>query len=183
MSLSPILCYKIYSLNINPDIPALLNICIVYLSFHLVTINTVTIQFFGAECLHIKRFPIFIVLTLCVHMYTCKHTCMHMKSLQSCPTLCYPMVTAKLLCPWDSPSKNTGISCHGLLQGIFLTQGSNPHLLGPLHWWVGSLPLAPPGKPTYIPAAAAAAKSLQSCPTLCDPIDGSPPGSSVHKIL
>ena len=32
-------------------------------------------------------------------------------------------------------------------------------------------------------AAAAAAKSLQSCPTLCDPIDGSPPGSSVPGIL
>ena len=29
----------------------------------------------------------------------------------------------------------------------------------------------------------AAAKSLQSCPTLCDPIDGSPPGLSVHGIL
>ena len=32
-------------------------------------------------------------------------------------------------------------------------------------------------------AAAAAAKLLQSCLTLCDPIDGSPPGSSVHRIL
>ena len=32
-------------------------------------------------------------------------------------------------------------------------------------------------------AAAATAKSLQSCPTLCDPIDGSPPGSSVLGIL
>ena len=31
--------------------------------------------------------------------------------------------------------------------------------------------------------AAAAAKSLQLCPTLCDPIDGSPPGSSVHGIF
>ena len=31
--------------------------------------------------------------------------------------------------------------------------------------------------------AAAAAKLLRSCPTLCDPIDGSPPGSSVHGIL
>jgi len=31
--------------------------------------------------------------------------------------------------------------------------------------------------------AAAAAKSLQSCPTLCDPIDGSPPGSAVPRIL
>ena len=34
-----------------------------------------------------------------------------------------------------------------------------------------------------IPAAAAAAKLLQSCPTLCDPIDGSPPGSPVPGIL
>ena len=33
------------------------------------------------------------------------------------------------------------------------------------------------------PSAAAAAKSLQSCPTLCDPIDGSPPGSPVPGIL
>ena len=32
-------------------------------------------------------------------------------------------------------------------------------------------------------AAAAAAKSLQSCPTLCDPIDGNPPGSTVSGIL
>ena len=32
-------------------------------------------------------------------------------------------------------------------------------------------------------ASAAAAKSLQSCPTLCDPIDGSPPGSPVPGIL
>ena len=32
-------------------------------------------------------------------------------------------------------------------------------------------------------AAATAAKSLQSCPTLCDPIHGSPPGSSVPRIL
>ena len=36
---------------------------------------------------------------------------------------------------------------------------------------------------TKVPAAAAAAKSLQSCPTLCDPIDGSPPGSPVSGIL
>ena len=36
--------------------------------------------------------------------------------------------------------------------------------------------------PTH-PPTATAAKSLQSCPTLCDPIDGSPPGSSVPGIL
>ena len=38
-------------------------------------------------------------------------------------------------------------------------------------------------KPRYNPAAAAAAKLLQSCTTLCDPIDGSPPGSPVPGIL
>ena len=32
-------------------------------------------------------------------------------------------------------------------------------------------------------AATAAAKSLQSCMTLCDPMDSNPPGSSVHRIL
>ena len=60
---------------------------------------------------------------------------------QSCPILC-----ARLLCPWDSPGKNTGVGSHFLPQGIFLTQGLNPSLLWLLHWQVGSLPLAPPGK-------------------------------------
>ena len=40
---------------------------------------------------------------------------------------------ASLLCPRNSPGKNTGIGCHSLLQGIFPTQGSNPHLLCLLH--------------------------------------------------
>ena len=35
----------------------------------------------------------------------------------------------RLLCAWDSPGKNTRVGCHGLLQGIFPTQGSNPCLL------------------------------------------------------
>ena len=50
-------------------------------------------------------------------------------------------------CPWDSPGKNTGVGCHFLLQGIFLTQGSNLHFLHLRHWHQKecSLPLAPPG--------------------------------------
>ena len=40
------------------------------------------------------------------------------------------MEPARLHCPWDFPGKNTGVSCHFLLQGIFLTQGSNA-LLSP----------------------------------------------------
>ena len=58
----------------------------------------------------------------------------------------YGLQPARLLCPWDSPVKNTGVSCHACLQGIFPTQGkclgcvSCPALSG------GSLPLAPTGK-------------------------------------
>ena len=39
------------------------------------------------------------------------------------------------------------VGCHFLLQGIFLTQGSNPHLLSLLHWQVDSLPLVSLGRP------------------------------------
>ena len=42
------------------------------------------------------------------------------------------------------PGKNTGVGCHFLLQGIFLTQGSNPHLL---YWQANSLPLSHLGSP------------------------------------
>ena len=38
-------------------------------------------------------------------------------------------VAHRLLCPWNSPGKNTGVSSHSLLQRIFLTQGLNPGLL------------------------------------------------------
>ena len=79
---------------------------------------------------------------------------MRAKSLQSCPTLCDPIDPIgpiKLLCPWNSPGKSTGVGCHFLLQGIFPTQGLNPHLLCVLYWQVGSLPLALPGKlPTIL---------------------------------
>ena len=36
----------------------------------------------------------------------------------------------RLLCPWNSPGKNTGMNCHSLLQGIFLTQGSQVSFIG-----------------------------------------------------
>ena len=40
-----------------------------------------------------------------------------------------PWTVAKLLCPWDSSGKNIGVCSHSLLQGIFLTEGSNLGLL------------------------------------------------------
>ena len=56
----------------------------------------------------------------------------------------YGLSPARLLCPWDSPGKNTGVGCHALLQGIFMTQGSNLHLL---QWRADSLPLSHLGSP------------------------------------
>ena len=62
------------------------------------------------------------------------------KVAQSCLTLCDPMD-----CPWSSPGQNTGVGCHFLLQGIFLTQGLNLHLLC---WQANSLPLCHLGNPS-----------------------------------
>ena len=75
----------------------------------------------------------------------------HAKSLQLCPTLWpHRLKPSRLLCPRDSPGKNTGVACHALLQRIFPTKGSNPHLLCLPPWQAGCLPLAPPGKPHSI---------------------------------
>ena len=49
---------------------------------------------------------------------------------KSCLTLATLWILAhRLLCPWDSPGKNTGVGYRALLQGIFLTQELNPCLL------------------------------------------------------
>ena len=74
------------------------------------------------------------------------------------------------------------MGCHALLQGIFPTQGSNLRLLRLLHWQAGSLPLAPPGKP-QLRSMLLLLLSHFSRVRLCDPIDGSPPGSPVPGIL
>ena len=53
--------------------------------------------------------------------------------VQSCLSLLQPhgLWSARLLCPWNFLGKNTGVGCHALLQGIFLTQGSNTHFFVP----------------------------------------------------
>ena len=63
---------------------------------------------------------------------------------QRCLTLCHTVETAapQAFCPWDFPGRNSRVGCHMLLQGIFLTQGSNLCLLCLLHWQVDSLPLS-----------------------------------------
>ena len=62
-------------------------------------------------------------------------------SSQLCPTLLWSdgLSPSKLLCPWNFPGKNIGVDCPFLIQGIFLTQGLDLHLL---HWQVDSLLLA-----------------------------------------
>ena len=81
----------------------------------------------------------------------------------------------RLFCSWDFPGKNTEVGCHFFLQGIFLIKGSHPCFL---HWQADSSPLLPPGKPIY--RMCCLCLVAQSCPTLCDPMDCSLPGSSVH---
>ena len=56
--------------------------------------------------------------------------------------------------------KNAGGGCYALLQGIFPTQRSNPHLLCLLHWQAGSLPLGSPGKPGTLPGTDSNAQKL-----------------------
>ena len=75
-------------------------------------------------------------------------TCMHAKSLQSCLTLCDPLDCSlpSFVCK-DSPSKNTGVGCHALLQGIFPTQGPNSGLLQLVHCRHISLLLSHQGSP------------------------------------
>ena len=96
------------------------------------------------------------------------------------------LLPTRLLCPQDSPGKNTGVVCHALLQGIFLTQGWNQHLLCLLHCQAGSLPLAPLINKRLLNAywfQALGCVYTQSCLTLYDPMDYSPPGSSAHGIF
>ena len=94
----------------------------------------------------------------------------------------------RLLCPWDSPGKNTVVVCCFLLH-LKLLYSSNrtsdkqewrgvmiPEIIG---WNFSKLKI---DKSSKRPAATDA-KSLQLCPTLCDPIDSSPPGSPIPGIL
>ena len=105
------------------------------------------------------------------------------KSFLLCPTLCDPVDYSLpgSSVHGDSSVKNPVVGCHFLLQGIFPSQGSNPLTSPALAG--GFFIISAIWEAQEWLAAAAAAKSLQSCPTLCDPIDGRPPGSPVPGIL
>ena len=75
----------------------------------------------------------------------------HAKLLQPCLTLCNPMDCSLPGSSVHSPSKNTGVGCQALLQGNLLDPGIKPTSLMSPALQAGSLPLAPPGKPTCKP--------------------------------
>jgi hypothetical protein len=89
---------------------------------------------------------------VCVCVFVCVYTRTHTRSCFNHVWLCATLwtVAPRLLCPWDSPGKNTGVGCHALLQRIFPTQRLNLYFLCFLCWQAGSLPLAPPGKPSLL---------------------------------
>ena len=96
--------------------------------------------------------------------------CVHAKSPQSCLTLCDPM-------DFSLP----GSSCDPSSRGSFWSKGQTPVSMSPA--FAGRFFTTRSTVVCICYTAAAAAESLQSCPTLCDPIDGSPPGSPVPGIL
>ena len=59
----------------------------------------------------------------------CMYVCMWSRLDVSDSLQPHGLQPARLLCPWDSPGKNTEVGCHFLLREIFPTQGSNPGLL------------------------------------------------------
>ena len=77
------------------------------------------------------------------------HSKVHVCSAVSYSLRLHGLGPTTLLCPWNFPGKRTGVGCHFLLQGIFLTQGLNPSVLCLLHWLADSLPLNHLGSSTY----------------------------------
>ena len=66
-------------------------------------------------------------------MGVCAQSCLTLSETMNC-SFQSPLSTG------DFPDKNTGVGCYFLLQGIFPSQGLNPHLLHLLYWQADSLP-------------------------------------------
>ena len=97
------------------------------------------------------------------------------------------LLPTRLLCPWNFSGKNTEVGCHFLLQGVFLTQGSNSCLLCLLHCRQMFYPLSHQGSPLkdmsiILGTMPACMPTHFSLVQLCNLIDHSLPGSSVHRI-
>ena len=98
------------------------------------------LQLFAKTLTYSLTSPAAAASTVCVCVCACARACSCLvKSDSSRP---HGLQPDRLLRPRDSPGKNTGVGCHFLLQGVFLTQGLN---WCPLHWQAGSLPLSQRG--------------------------------------
>ena len=89
-----------------------------------------------------------------LHWYTWGNLYLKKKRCVLCAQSCHMTLwdshglqPTRLLCPWNSLGKNTGVVCHFLLQRIFLTQGLKTHFLNLLYWQVDSFTTEPLGKP------------------------------------
>ena len=93
-------------------------------------------------CLYRQR-CVYVYVNMCTYMYMCG---------QLGPTLCDPMDCGwptRLLCPWCSPGRNTGVGWHALLQGIFLSQWLNQSFyVFCIGRWIFSI--VPPGEHPYM---------------------------------
>ena len=96
----------------------------------------------------------YIYVAMCVCFTHIKYVCIHIVCMcsQSWPSVCDPMVCSPpgSSVPGISQARILEWVAIFLLQGVFPTQWSNPHLLHLLHWQVDSFTIAPPGKPMYI---------------------------------
>ena len=81
----------------------------------------------GSSYMFLKYLFIFLIERYEKKQVVITHCCCCLVSFNSLQP--HGLWPAKLLCLWNSPGKNTGVGCHCLLQGIFMTQGSNPCLL------------------------------------------------------
>ena len=79
---------------------------------------------------------------MCVHALSCFHPSVVSNSLRR-----HGPWPTRLLCPWDSPTKSTGVGCRFLAQGSSRPGDQTHTSLCLLHWQAGSLPPAPPGNP------------------------------------
>ena len=80
--------------------------------------------------------------SVCIYRERC--ACMLSCSVVFDSLLHHELQSARLLCPWDFPGKNTGVGCHALLQRVSLIQESNLCLL---HWQADSLSLSHQASP------------------------------------
>ena len=112
--------------------------------------------------------------------------CMKVKSESEVPQLCptqrpHVLQSTRLLHPWDFPGKSTGVGCHCLLRYIYKFVNTWINFRLKTIIYVHILIFLNYNLNTFFKENES--EVVQSCPTLCGPVDCSPSGSSIHGIL